>query len=226
MPDPVLFQWPAAAAFGHILPKTRFYEHGDVRSVLRTRFVHEVQRITWSYILADRTIQRAGTDEVPEIQVFTIAAKLDDVSNEVLAAIDRTVHQPVIFEVASADRVRTAAAHKSLRGKSPTVGAYFTTEWQHRDATRRPLPTAPDLAGLYEALLKALLPVQTRVGETVSEATVRLDRARKLQREIVALEKKLRTEPQLNRKIELRRQIKERSTVLIELTNLVHSSKD
>ena len=58
-----------------------------------------------------------------------------------------------------------------------------------------------------------------RAGETVSEATDRLERARKLQRQIASLERKLRTEPQLNRKIELRRQIKERAAVLANLTD-------
>ena len=43
---------------------------------------------------------------------------------------------------------------------------------------------------------------------------------------IAALEKKQRTEPQLNRKIELRKQVKERISVLTELTNPVPSKKD
>jgi hypothetical protein len=53
-----------------------------------------------------------------------------------------------------------------------------------------------------------------------------MDRARKLEREIAALDKKLRTEPQLNRKIEIRMQIKERTAVLTELTDPVPSNKE
>jgi hypothetical protein len=83
-----------------------------------------------------------------------------------------------------------------------------------------------DLPTLYEALLISLLPVATRRGESVSHATDRMDQARKLKHEIATLEKKLRTEPQLNRKIELRRQIKERTAVLTELTAPVPSNKE
>jgi len=223
---PALFRWPPNAAFGRNVPKSKFYEHGTVRTALRDKFVDEIQRITWAYKLADDTIRLRGSAAVPEIQVFTVETKGADVSNDVLSAIDKTVHFPIIFEVASGDRVRTVAAHKSLQGKSPTIGSYFTTDWQPADTSRRPLPTALDLQGLYEAILTALLPLDTRAGETAAEAIHRLDRARKVQREIAALEKKLRTERQLNRKIELRRQIKERTVALTELADAVPSNKE
>jgi len=60
----------------------------------------------------------------------------------------------------------------------------------------------------------------------MTEATDRLDRSRNLQREISTLERKQRTEPQLNRKIELRRQIKERTAVLTKLTDAAPSNKE
>lgn len=223
---PVLYRWPANAAFGRTIPKTKFYEHGNVRTALREKFVDDIQRITWAYKLADDTIRLRGTTAVPEIQIFTIETKGEDVSDDVLTAIDRSVHFPIIFEVASNDRLRTVAAQKALDGKVPKIGPYFTTDWQPSGAPRRPLPTALDLPSLYEAILTSLLPVTTRVGETVSQATERLDHARKLEREIAALDKKLRTELQLNRKIELRKQIKERTAVLTELIDLTPSNKE
>lgn len=223
---PVLFRWPANAAFGRTVPKAKFYELGNVRTALREKFVGDIQRITWAYKLADDTIRLRGTTAVPEIQVFTVEAKGADVSDDVLAAIDKTVHFPIIFEIVSSDRVRTVAAQKSLHGKAPAIGAYFTSGWRALDAPRRPLPTTLDLPGLYEAILSALLPIGTRAGETVSEATGRVARARLLQREIAALEKKLRAEPQLNRKIELRRQITERTAVLTELTDPEPNNKE
>lgn len=226
MSDPVLYRWPINAAFGRPIPKAKFYEHGNVRTALREKFVDDIQRITWAFKLADDTIRLRGTSCVPEIQVFTVETKGADVSDDVLTAIDKTVHFPIIFEVASGDRVRTVAAQKLLAGKTPTIGAYFTTGWQPADALRCPLPTALDLPSLYESILSALLPLDLRVGEKVSEATDRLSRARKLQREITATDTKLRTEPQLNRKIELRRQIKERAAMLTELTDPVPSNKE
>ncbi|MFT3889728.1 MAG: DUF4391 domain-containing protein [Arachnia sp.] len=218
MSEPVLFHWPLNASFGRTVPKAKIYQHGNVRTTLRERFVEEVQRVTWAYKLAEDTIRLRGTAAVPEIQVFAVEAKGADVSDGVLAAIDKTVHFPVIFEVGGSDRVRTVAAQKTL-GKTPTIGTYFTTAWQPADAPRRTLPTVLDLPSLYEAILASLLPVPSRVGETVRQVADRLDRAAKLRREIAALERKLRNEPQLNRKIDLRRQLKELDFGLAELTD-------
>jgi hypothetical protein len=216
---PVLFRWPESAAFGRTIPKTKFYEHGNVRSSLRERFVDNVQRVTWAYKLADATIRLRGTKAVPEIQVFTVEAKDEDVSDDVLTAIDKSVHFPILFEVirGTGDCVRLVAAYKTLGGALPKLGTYFSTEWLPVDAPRAPLPTALDLPHLYEALLGSLLPVATRRGESVSHATDRIEQARKLERVIADLERKLRTDPQLNRKIELRRELHDRQASLASL---------
>jgi len=217
--QPKLYRWPAPAAFGRTVPKTKFYEYGKVRTALREKFVEDLQRITWAYKLADSTIRLKGTAAVPEIQIFTVETKGADVSDDVLAAIDKSVHFPILFEVVrgSGDGVRLVAAHKTLGGATPELGAYFSTGWRRVDAPRAPLPTALDLSSLYEALLASLLPAAPRRGESVSHATDRIEQARKLEREIAALERKLRTEPQLNRKIELRRELQDRQASLASL---------
>ncbi|PPH12912.1 DUF4391 domain-containing protein [Rathayibacter sp. AY1C1] len=217
MTEPVLYRWPQAAKFGRVVPKTKFFEHGNVRTALRERFIEDIQRVTWAYKLAESTIPLKGTKAVPEIQVFTVETKGGDVGDDVLTAIDKAVHFPILFEVLRGDVVRMVAAHKTLGGATPKVGSFFTTAWLPLDTARTPLPTAIDLATLYEALLAPLLPVASRRGESVSAATERMQRAKKFQREIAALERKLRTEPQLNRKVELRRALKDSQAALAAL---------
>ena len=70
------------------------------------------------------------------------------------------------------------------------------------------MPTAITLPALYAALLQPLTPITARPGEEMSDVAARLATVRKLEREVAALERKLRTEPQLNRKVELRRTLK------------------
>lgn len=214
-----LYRWPASAAFGKAVPKTMFYQHGNIRAALREKFVDDVQRVTWAYKLADATIRLKGTASVPEIQVFTVETKGDDVGEDVLAAIDKTVQFPIFFEVLGNDRVRMVAAQKTLGGSSPKLGPYFTTLWMPAETARQPLPPALSLAGLYEAILTSLLPIRARSGESVEATTDRMKQARKLQRAIAALEKRLRSEPQLNRKMELRRQLRESTRALDILTD-------
>jgi hypothetical protein len=218
---PILYRWPPAARLGRVIPKTKFYEHGRVSATGRERFVVEVQRITWAYKLADATIHLRGTDEVPEIQVFEIDAKDADVSDAVLAAIDKAVPLPIVFELNRTTRdgveTRMVAAHKRLGGAKPRLVAYFGTGWQGSDSERTPLPPALDLAGLYAGLLAPLLPVIPRPGERLLQTTERVEKAAKLEREIAALEKRLRAELQLNRKVEFRRQLRDRTGRLAAL---------
>lgn len=208
----ILYRWPEAAKFGRRVPKEKFYEHGTVSTAVREKFISEVQRITWAYKLAEATINLPSTPAVPEIQVFTIDAKTDDVSEAVLSAIDKAIPFPIIFEIAhhrgKQPEVRTVAAHKLLGAGTPKLSAYYSTGWQPGDTSRQAMPTAITLPALYAALLQPLTPITARPGEEISDVADRLATVRKLEREVASLERKLRTEPQLNRKVELRRTLK------------------
>jgi hypothetical protein len=216
-----LFAYPKGAAFGRVVPKQRFYEHADINPKVRELFVREVQRITWAYKLAPETIGRSGSPAIPEIQVFAVDLKDLDIHDEVLRAIDRAVQFPIIFEVrrerSGMAEVRAVAAHKVLGARTPKVSAYFTSEWQGQDTLRAPLPPAVNLAGLYARLLSPLLPASVRPGEGLSVTIDRMEAVRKIEREVAALEKGLRVEPQFNRKVELRRQLRDRTNELTKL---------
>lgn len=217
----ILYRWPEAAKFGRRVPKEKFYEHGTVSTAIREKFINEVQRITWAYKLAEATINLPSTPAVPEIQVFTIDAKTDDVSEAVLGAIDKAIPFPIIFEVVrqrgEQPGTRTVAAHKQLGTGAPKLSAYYSTGWQPGDTSRQDLPTAITLPALYAVLLQPLTPITARPGEEMSDVADRLAAVGKLEREATTLKRKLRTELQLNRKIELRRELKERQAALAAL---------
>lgn len=219
-----LYRWPAKAEFGRVVPKNKFYERGQVAAAVKERFVEELQRITWAYKLAESTINLPGTKTVPELQVFQIDVKSDDVSDVVLAAIDKAVKTPIIFEItrstADSRQTRQVAAPKTP-GATTALGrgTYFSTPWQDAEAERMPLPTAIDLPRLYIALLEPLLPVAIRPGEELSAVTARLESARQLAREIGTLERKIRNEPQFNRKVEIRRLLTTKQGSLADLTS-------
>lgn len=215
-----LYEWPAGARFGARVPKERFYERTASTSRLREKFVAEVDRISWAYKLAVETINLPGSPEVPEIEVLQLDAKSSDVSAQVLAAIDKAIPNPVIFEIHREDTdgrvVRMTAAHKPLGSPAPGPSAYYSTGWMRGDTPRTALPTAITMAALYSALISPLTPLAPRPGESPTVVSERLDAVRRLEREIGALERRLRSEPQLNRKVELRRELKAKQAELDE----------
>ena len=136
----ILYQWPATARFGRPVPKTRFYEHARITGPLREAFVSDISRIIWSYKLAESTINLPGSPSVPEIQVFQIDTKGDDISEPVLTAIDTAVRTPIIFEITRSTgeeaSVRMTATPKRLGSGSPKLGTYYSTEWQPDDTAQ------------------------------------------------------------------------------------------
>lgn len=217
----VLFAWPMGAHVGSRVPKEKFVGGSKHGAGVRTRFVSEVERVTWAYKLAETTINLPGNESVPEVQVFDVEAKGDDVSNAVLTAIDKAVQFPIVFEVRRAGRrgpeVRMTAAHKQLSKGAPKLSAYFTTHWFSADARRRALPTAITLPNLYVALVDSLTPLTARPGEDAGDVSARLTAVSRLTREVSALERKLRNEPQLNRRFELRRSVLAKQAELKDL---------
>ena len=99
------------------------------------------------------------------------------------------------------------------------LSTYFSTDWLPSDTPRYPLPTALDLPSLYRGLMAPLLPFDSRPGETLNETTDRIAQARKIEREIAALRRRMGAEPQLNRRVELRRKIQDRASALNQLVD-------
>lgn len=212
----LLYRWPESARFGRPVAKNKLYEQGTVSSAVRERFVSEVEKITWAYKLAEDTINLPASASVPEIQVILIEAKSEDVNSSVLTAIDKAIKQPIIFEITGTHGTRMAATPKLVGPGASKLGAYYSTGWMD-DTARTRLPTVINLPSLYAALLEPLTPVSARPGEDVSDVAARLDAVRRLEREVASLERKLRTEPQLNRKVALRRELKDRQAALASL---------
>ena len=92
---------------------------------------------------------------------------------------------------------------------SSKLSPYFSTGWVPTDRPRVPMPTAISLPALHAEVLKPLIGLQHAPPESVGDAILRWQAVQGLQRRVPALERKLRTEPQLNRQIVLRRELKE-----------------
>lgn len=221
LPKPALFTFPGQAKVGRPVPKTKIYEHCQIGSTLRDKFVAQLEQITWAYKLAPETLNLPARQEVSEIQVFDIELKGTELDDEVLQAIDRAIPFPIIFQLHRDGQVCMVAAFKrpsQAEGGQWVVGDYLRGPWLAEDAERQPLPIALDLQGLYEQLLRSLLPQAARAGESLPEQLERLARLRGRQSEYKKLETRLYKEKQFNRKMALNAQLRELKNEIDALT--------
>lgn len=220
-PEPALFAFPGQARVGRPVPKTKIYEHGQIGSALRDKFVAQIEQITWAYKLAPETLNLSARPEVPEIQVFDIELKGAELDDEVLRAIDRAIPLPIIFQLYRDQQTCMVAAFKrpsQAEAGKWVLDDYLAGPWLAVTVERQSLPVALDLQGLYEQLLRSLLPQAARVGESLLEQLERLARLRGRQSEYNKLEARLHKEKQFNRKVALNAQLRELKNEIDQLS--------
>ena len=223
-----LFAYPQKAAFGRVLPKAKVYAFGKATRRLRNLFAAEVNQIVWRFKLAPGTINLPAAPGVAEIQVFGVELKpgMDEVSEDILHCIDAAIPFPIIFEVTTPagarDRVKVVAAYKRPSDADSSkwvIGDYFSTAWLPANTTRSPLPVALSLAGLYEQMLRQLMPIWARPGESL-QALADRHRSTAMERcEFEKLEGQLKREKQFNRKVELNARLRSIRAALDALTS-------
>lgn len=216
-----LFAYPKQAEFDRTLPKNKIYEHSGANTRLRDLFVEQVEKIVWRYKLAPETINLAAKPGVPEIQVFAIQLKTSELHRDVLRCIDGAIQFPIIFELTHGQgaeaRSQLVAAYKRPSETDPAswvCSDYFESGWIPATAERTPLPLALDLGGLYEQLLRRLVPVAARPNESLGVQVIRAEQVRAKEREVAQAQMRLAKEKQFNRKVEANAKLRQLTTEL------------
>ena len=207
----MIFAYPKQAEFNRVLPKSKIYEHGKPTRAVRDGFVAQINQIVWQYKLAPETINLPARPGVPEIEIFSIELKTAEVSEEVLRCIDKAIPLPIFYNLSFDDQIKTVAAYKRPSDADASrwvVGDYFASPWLPTNSKRAALPVALDMAGLYEQMLRRLMPYPARTGEILKDHVERLSQLRSKQTEYTKLEVRLHKEKQFNRKVEMNTQLR------------------
>lgn len=202
------------------MPRKKVYDHAKPSNAVREKFVAQIDKIVWQYKLAPETVNLPSRSDVPEIQVFTIALKTPELSEDVLRCIDQAIPFPIFYQLTFEDRIKTKAAYKRLNEADTgkwVVDGYFETGWQPNSIERSELSIALDLAGLYEQMLRRRLPLPPRAGKTLKAQVERLGQIR-IKKECRKMTARLNKEKQFNRKVELNAQLRQ---LKLELANLM-----
>ncbi len=75
--------------------------------------------------------------------------------------------------------------------------------WLPSDAQRAAMPLALDLSGLYEPMLKRLIPLPARQQESLADLVTRAEHVASKQREVEQAVSKLAKEKKFNRKVDI-----------------------
>ncbi len=208
---PAWVSYPTKAAFGRTLPKNKIYEHSKANTRLKDLFVKEVEQIVWQYKLAPETINLPARPGVPEIQVFSLQLKTPELNRDVLRAIDSAVQFPILFELSVDGLTQVVACYKRLSEANASrwvFSDYFATGWLSAGGERSAMPLALDLRGLYEQVLRRLIPLPPRQQESLASLVARVEQVASKHCEIEQTVSKLAKEKQFNRKVDINKKLR------------------
>jgi hypothetical protein len=134
--------------------------------------------------------------------------------------IDKVIPYPIFFRLRYEEQVKGVAAFKRPAADSTgkwVIEEYFETDWADATTPAIPLPVALDLKALYEQMLFAYINLPPRNGETLESLVERVRLTRKYRRELKALEVKMKSEKQFNRKVELNAKVREMQGIFTSL---------
>ncbi|MCB0331079.1 MAG: DUF4391 domain-containing protein [Bdellovibrionales bacterium] len=206
-----LFDYPKKTAFNRVLPKSKIYAYSKPSRSIRQRFVDEVDQIVWKYKLSPETLNLRATKSVPEIQVFGISLRTEEVSESVLRTIDKAISFPIFYELTFEDHLKVVAAYKRPSDADSAkwvVDTYFSSDWGNTKVVRDSLPVALSLGSLYEQMLRRLIDIEAKPGESLKKQVERIAAIRGKEAECKKLEQRLGREKQFNRKVELNRELR------------------
>lgn len=203
---------PKSTEFNRRIPKQKFYENLTVSPALKRVFVEQIRVIWWRNKIAPSTTNLAAGEAVTEIEVFEVCLSAPQLDEAILRQIDKEIPYHILFLLEYEGKYQAWTAYKEAADSGTNafkVGSYYHTDWM--DEASLPLK----LDGLntdqvYENFVRQIAgEALFGAGETLKESVERDKRRQELQKQIAALQVKVRRERQLNKQVELNAKLKQ-----------------
>ena len=213
---------PKSTEFNRRISKQKFYENLTVSPALKRAFVEQIRVIWWRNKIAASTMNLAAGETVTEIEVFEVCLSGPRLDEGVLRQVDREIPYHILFLLEYEGKHQAWMAYKETAGSGANafkVGSYYHTGWIEETA----LPLKPDglnLDRVYESFVRQVAgdALPNKAGQTLKESVEQAARRKELEKQIAALQAKVRREKQLNKQVQLNAEVKRLKKEMEELT--------
>ena len=210
---------PKSTEFNKRIPKQKFYENLSVTPAIKTVFTEQIKIIYWRNKLAATTLNLEPGKLVTEIEVFEIKLTSPDLDENILRLIDREIPYHILFLLEYDGKYQAAMGYKEAAGSGKAafkVDRYYRTEWLVEEEISLHLEGLT-IDAVYENFIRQIAGDRLVGNEntTLKESVEQQKQREQIEKQIVALETKMKKEKQLNRKMELKAEIKKRKQILV-----------
>lgn len=203
-----------------IMPKAKFMKLAELSTSVRAEFQNNVERLILANILRQETTNISKGKNAQEIDVFEFLLKEKQVSNNLIKEIDSAIPKYILFVFKCNDAIQLAISYKepSINDNKYKVIKTYKTEWQKEEDIKLEI-TGLDLDAVYNSFITQIANGQVETNETtdIKSAVEKSINVEKLQKKIEALKSKIRKEPQFNKQLTMKKELKELQKTLEEV---------
>ena len=214
---------PKSTEFNRRIPKQKFYENISVSPTLKRVFIDQIKVIYWRNKVAATTMNLAAGATVTELEVFEIKLNGQQLDESVLRQIDKEITYYILFLLEYDGKYQAWTAYKEVAASGSNafkVGTYYHTDWLPEGE----LPLKVEglsVDKVYENFVRQIagdaLRSETGKIESLKESVERDNRRQELEKQIAALQTKVRKEKQLNKQVQLNAEMKKLRAELNQL---------
>ena len=204
--------FPVSTEFNKRIPKQKFYDNLDVSPTLRRVFVDQIRLVYWRNKLAASTLNIAAGEVVSEVEVFEVRLNETKLDEAVLKQIDKEIPYHILFILTCDGKAQAWIGYKEAAASGSSafkVNRYYHTDWMPEDELQLRIDGL-NMDTVYESLVRQIAgdKLLSESGESLKESVERDEKKKQLEKQIAALESKMRKEKQLNRQMEMNAELK------------------
>lgn len=198
---------PRSTQVNRRVAKEKLYQNATLAPQTREMIKDQIDSVFWRNKLADSTMAISAGETVAEIQIFEIQLRQRELDKRVLPAIAKAIPYKILFILVFGDEAQVWIE---------ASGTFYNTDWQPLGGFMLKFEGL-NLDAVYENLARQISGGRLGTDGDIEEAVDRDKQRQRLERDIVALEKKLLREKQFNKQVELNGELKRLKKELEEL---------
>lgn len=198
---------PRSTEVNRRVAKEKLYQNAALSPQTREMIKDQIESVFWRNKLADSTMAISAGETVAEIQIFEIQLRQRELDKRVLPAIAKAIPYKILFILVFGDEAQVWIE---------ASGTFYNTDWQPLGGFMLKFDGL-NLDAVYENLARQISGGRLGTDGDIEEAVDRDKQRQRLERDIVALEKKLLREKQFNKQVELNGELKRLKKELEEL---------
>ena len=214
-----ILHYPQSTIVSRVVPKTMFYKFMEVNPRMKSRFVNDVVNITWLYKLSASTLNVTDTEEMKEIEVFVVNLKQPDCPTDLFTFIDTNMPHHIVFVLVHNNSAMLLINYKDWTDDTHTkfrIRQAFASPWMPM-ADLELSVQGQSLPRIYDNFVAQVSGIGEHKAGAMADIVALKKQIATAEAELQSLERKMRKEPQLDKQLQMNKQVKAKRQNVSEL---------